>query len=246
MSLFQKSSKRGPENSFGAPCHIAIVMDGNGRWAEARGLSRSEGHIAGSEKVHALCEWAIDAGVRYLTVYAFSTENWKRPKTEVQLLFKLLGRFFRKYQQELLQNGIHIRFLGRQTDLPQSVRTLMAEMEAQRPAEERLELLIAFNYGGRAEIVDALRAIVASGVETLDEETVRAHLYAPDVPDPDLLIRPGGEQRLSNFLLWETAYSEFVFTPVLWPDFSRADFDAALEQFRKRQRRFGGLQQEEE
>ncbi len=228
------------------PRHIAVIMDGNGRWARQRGLPRLAGHEAGSETVRCMMDCCRDAGVRYLTLYAFSTENWVRPQAEVEGLMALLGAFITRYEAELVERRVRLRVIGRREDLPVALQEALARVEAATAAFDR-HLLVALSYSGRAELARAARQIaedVRAGVlapEAVDEEAVRARLYAPDVPDPDLLIRTSGEMRISNFLLWQCAYSEFYVSPVLWPDFREPDFRAALEAYAGRERRYGGV-----
>ena len=227
------------------PRHVAVIMDGNGRWAKRRMQPRLFGHRAGAESLRALLRACRDRGVEYLTVYAFSTENWVRPEDEVSGLMSLLTTFLKKDERDLHENQVRLRVTGRLADLPESVR---AELERVMDATRRYEkghLILALSYGGRTEIVDAVRAIAAKvkagEVEPaqIDEALIGRHLYLPDVPDPDLMIRTSGELRLSNFLLWELSYAEFYFTDTLWPDFREADFAKALAEYSRRQRRFG-------
>ena len=220
------------------PEHVAIIMDGNGRWAKARGKARSEGHRAGAKTLERVLDWCGERGIRYLTVYAFSTENWKRPKAEVDGLMALFARMLKTKERDFVANRVRFRMVGRRGDLSPKLLSIVESLERKTEAFER-QLIVAISYGGRAEIVDAANAAVARG-EQVTEETFRRHLYAPDVPDPDLVIRTSGECRVSNFLLWESAYSEYWFTDTLWPDFSEADFDRALESYAARDRRRGG------
>ena len=229
------------------PAHVAVIMDGNGRWAEARGLPRLRGHEAGAESVRAVLQACREAGVRVLTLYAFSVENWKRPAAEIEGLSRLLVRFLGKYEKELHDHRIRVRTIGRLGDFNPSVqRALDKTMRATESYTEH-QLVLALSYGGRAEIADAVRAIarrVRDGdlaPDAIDEHTVAEHLYAPDLPDPDLMIRTSGEMRLSNFLLWQLSYAELYVTPILWPDFREAAFLDALRAYGDRQRRFGGL-----
>jgi undecaprenyl diphosphate synthase len=215
--------------------HVAIITDGNGRWAKARGLSVAEGHQAGADTVKARLRDAVDLGIRELTVYSFSTENWSRSPEEVGALMAMFAQRIVGETPELDSEGVRMRFVGRREGVDPELVQLMDWAEAQTAANERITLFVAFNYGGRAEILDAARGFTGT-----TEEEFRARLYAPEMHDPDLLIRTSGEQRISNYLLWQCAYSEFVFTPVLWPDFSRADFEAALAEYDRRKRRFGG------
>jgi undecaprenyl diphosphate synthase len=214
-------------------------MDGNGRWAEARGLDVAEGHRAGSRALRPIVETAIDLGVGSLAVYAFSTENWTRSGEEVAALMEIFGETIDRELHDLAREGVRTRFVGRRDRAPEWLRSKMAELEAATENERRLHLWIAFDYGGRAEIVEAARRLAASG-EEFDEETFAKHLYAPEMPDPDLVIRTSGELRTSNFLLWQSAYAEYVFTDTLWPDFGRDEFRAAIEDYAGRRRRFGG------
>lgn len=226
--------------------HIAFIMDGNGRWAKARGLPRTEGHRAGAETVRRVLGYCRDAGIRYLTLYAFSVENWKRPKEEVETLMHLLVAYLASEEKTFHENQVRIRYMGRKSDLPVEVREALDRVEAATAAYER-QLILCLSYGGRTELAHAAQAIarqVARGEldpETITEETIARNLYLPDVPDPDLIVRTSGEMRLSNFLLWQASYAELYVTPVLWPDFGEADFQAALNSFASRDRRYGAL-----
>ena len=228
------------------PAHVACVMDGNGRWAARRGLPRTAGHEAGLDALFDAVDGALEIGVQWLTVYAFSTENWSRPHEEVRFLLNFNRSILAARRQEMHVRGVRLRFIGgRDRRLS---RSLLAEMDAASEltaANRRLTLTVAFNYGGRAELTEAVRRIVASGARPSDitEQTIRANLATPDMPDPDVLIRTSGERRLSNFLLWQVAYSEMVFLDVLWPDFSRAHLFEAVAEYQRRERRFGGLEQ---
>ncbi len=228
------------------PVHIAIIMDGNGRWAKMRGKQRLEGHKAGSETVRKVLNYCRDAGVRYLTLYAFSTENWARPADEVNGLMSLLSSFITRYKKELITNKVRLRVIGRCSDLPDSVQKALAAVERATAGFER-QLIVALSYSGRSEIVAAVSRIAEKAAageinpDDIDESVITAHLYAPDVPDPDLIIRTSGEMRISNFLLWQCAYSEFYVTDVLWPDFRESDFKCALEAYATRGRRYGGV-----
>ena len=219
----------------GGARYVAIITDGNGRWASQRGLDVAEGHRAGADTVKARLRDAVDLGVRELTVYSFSTENWARPEDEVEALMSMFAERIVGETPELGDEGVRMRFVGRRAGVDPELLQLMDWAEAQTAGNDRITLFVAFNYGGRAELLDAARGFTGT-----TEEDFRARLYAPEMHDPDLLIRTSGEQRLSNFLLWQCAYSEFVFTPTLWPDFSRADFEAALAEYDARKRRFGG------
>ena len=215
--------------------YVAIITDGNGRWANQRGLPVEEGHRAGADAVKARLRDSVELGIRELTVYSFSTENWARPIEEVAALMEMFSERILVETPELHEEGVRMRFIGRRTGVAPELLEQMRWAEEKTAANERITLFVAFNYGGRAEIIDAARAFTGD-----TEDEFRAHLYAPDMHDPDLIIRTSGEQRLSNYLLWQSAYSELHFTDVLWPDFSRADFEAALESYEARKRRFGG------
>ena len=220
--------------------HLAIIMDGNGRWAKVRHKPRLSGHRAGAEALDRVMHYCRDAGIKYLTVYAFSTENWKRSKTEVSGLMKLLSSFIKSKEKELVANGVRFRVVGRKADLSPKLQKEIAGLE-ERTKGGDFTLAVALSYGGRAEIIDAANEWRrANPKDDLTEESFRAFLYAPDIPDPDLIVRTSGEVRTSNFLLWESAYSEYYFTDVLWPDFDRAEFDKALASYGKRERRLGG------
>ena len=221
------------------PHAVAIVMDGNGRWATAHGVSVAEGHRAGSRALRPVVETAIDVGVESLAVYAFSTENWTRPRDEVEALMEIFGETIDRELVDLAKEGVRTRFVGRRDRAPDWLRTKLSELEAATATETRLNLWIAFDYGGRAELVEAARRIAESGAE-VDEESFGRYLYAPEMPDPDLVIRTSGELRVSNFLLWQSAYAEFAFIDTLWPDFGPEEFRAAIEDYASRRRRFGG------
>jgi undecaprenyl diphosphate synthase len=218
---------------------VAIIMDGNGRWAERQGLPVAEGHRAGTKALRRTVEAAIDLGVETLIVYAFSTENWSRPDEEVESLMEIFGETIERELPDLARQGVRARFLGRRDRAPDELRGQMEGLEEETAHNERLNLWIAFDYGGRAELVEAARRLVEAGLEP-DEESLRANLYAPALPDPDLLIRTSGELRISNFLLWQLAYSELVFLDVLWPDFGSRELEDALAAYAQRRRRFGG------
>lgn len=228
------------------PRHIAIIMDGNGRWAQKRGLPRVEGHVRGVKVLRRVVKWCLEFGVEYLTVFSFSTENWRRPKEEVDFLIDLFVDTVERELPFLVREGVKVRILGSKEGLPEKVVEKWREVEERTKNLTRMTLVVAFNYGGRREIVDAVKKIVEkvkNGEEVvLNEENFRNFLYIPDVPDPDLIVRTSGELRLSNFLLWQGAYSELFFTKTLWPDFSKKVFLKALESYSKRERRFGGLQ----
>jgi undecaprenyl diphosphate synthase len=229
------------------PRHIAIIMDGNGRWARARGLSRTRGHAAGVESVRAVTRACARRGIGQLTLYAFSEENWKRPKREVELLMRLLRRFLMRERREIMDNDIRLTAIGRLSRLPASVAK---ELEASRELSKGnrgMVLNLALSYGGRQEIVDAVRAIAARvergelSPDDITEETITAHLYQPDMPPPDLLVRTAGEMRFSNFLLWQVSYTELHVTPSCWPEFRDEHLDEAFESYARRVRKFGGL-----
>jgi undecaprenyl diphosphate synthase len=223
------------------PGHVAIIMDGNRRWARQRGLAELEGHAAGVEAIRELLRHVVKRGVPVLSLYAFSRENWARSDDEVHGLFGLLEQAIRSETAELRAQGVRVRLLGRMDELPEETRRSIGEALDETSAGSRLLLNVAFNYAGRTELVDAVRRIVASGVrpEDVDEAAISASLYTAGLPDPDLVIRTGGEQRLSNFLIWQSAYAEFYSCDVLWPDFGPDAFDAALLEFARRTRRFG-------
>lgn len=226
------------------PVHVGCVMDGNGRWAQRRGLKRTEGHAAGEEALFDAVEGALDLGLGWLSVYAFSTENWKRPADEVRFLMGFNESILVRRRDELNERGVRIRFAGRRDwRVPKRLLRRMDEALELTQDNRVMTLTIAFNYGGRAEIVDAVRALVAEGTkpEKVTEAAIRRHLYDPEMPDPDLVVRTSGEHRISNFLLWELAYSELVFTDVLWPDFRREHLFDAVREYQRRDRRFGGV-----
>jgi undecaprenyl diphosphate synthase len=220
---------------------VAIIMDGNGRWAAAHGLSVADGHREGARALRRTVEAAIDLGVRSLAVYAFSTENWARPAEEVESILELLDDTIERELPDLARRGVRTRFFGRRDRIPELLQEKMAELERETAENDRLQLWIAFDYGGRAELVDAVRRAIADQVlpENVSEGTLAERLYAPELPDPDLVIRTSGEQRLSNFLLWQSAYSELVFTDLLWPDFGADALRRALEEYAQRGRRYG-------
>jgi undecaprenyl diphosphate synthase len=230
-----------------APRHVAIIMDGNGRWAKQRGLPRFEGHRRGVEAVRRSVRSAIELGVSYLTIYSFSTENWTRPPSEISELMGLLKRFIRNDLAELHRQNVRVRIIGTKDGLARDIVDLLEEAEKLTAGNTRLTLVIAFNYGARQELTDALQSAakaVARGElrpEDVTADSIASRLMTADMPEPDLMIRTSGEQRLSNFLLWQLAYAEFVFLPVLWPDFDINHFREAIEVFQGRQRRFGGL-----
>ena len=227
------------------PAHVAIIMDGNGRWAKARGLPRIAGHRRGADSVRAAIEAAIEAGVRYLTLFGFSSENWRRPVDEITGLMGLLRHYLRAELAELHRNGVRLRVIGERERLAPDIVALIANAEETTRANARLELTVALSYGGRAELVAAMRQMAqavrrgALAPEDIDEQRVGGALWTAGIPDPDLLIRTSGEKRISNFLLWQTAYTEFVFVDTLWPDFGKPEFADAIAEFQRRERRYG-------
>ena len=229
------------------PKHVAIIMDGNGRWANARGLPRTAGHKQGVEALRGAVRTASELGIQYLTIYSFSAENWSRPAAEIRELMGLLRRFIRHDLADLHREGVRVRVIGERESLDPEIRRLLDEAEELTKHNEKLVLVVAFNYGARQEIARAARrmaAAVAAGdlaVSAVTADKLASYLDAPDLPDPDLIIRTSGEQRLSNFLLWQAAYSELVFVPTYWPDFDRAALENAIIEYRRRERRFGGL-----
>ncbi len=234
------------ENKLPAPRHIAIIMDGNGRWAKKRGLPRTAGHAAGAESFRKIANYCRTLGVEYLTVYAFSTENWKRSAEEVDGIMRLLGSYLKEALRDMEKNRVRFCFFGDLTRLPKRLQKLCLDAQ-NKSSDYDVQVNFCLNYGGRDELVRAARAFaedVANGVhkpEELTEDMLSSYLYSADVPDPELIIRPSGEQRTSNFLLWQSAYSEYVFMDVLWPDFGPDDLDQAIAEFHQRNRRFGGV-----
>lgn len=235
------------EQTSEVPRHVAIIMDGNGRWASARGLPRLEGHRRGVEALRRTVRAAGDLGIGYLTIYSFSSENWSRPQAEISDLMGLLRRFIRNDLAELHKSGVRVRVIGERDALAPDIARLLTEAEELTAANTHLTLIVAFNYGSRQEIVRATQRLlgeVAAGridPAQITPDMIGCFLDAPDVPDPDLIVRTSGEQRLSNFLLWQAAYSELVFMPVFWPDFDRAALEEAIAEYHRRERRFGGL-----
>ena len=231
------------------PRHIAVIMDGNGRWAKKRGMPRSAGHAVGAETFRTIATYCKDIGVQYFTVYAFSTENWKRPKEEVDALMDLFRKYLKEAAETMFQRGVAVRVLGDLTPLPADIHAQIEEVDAiaDKLGPDAATASLCISYGGRDEIKNAVRALareVKNGTiapEDITEDSISAHLYTSHMPDPDLIIRPSGEIRTSNFLLWQSAYSEYYFTDVLWPDFSTADMDEAIDAFNRRSRRFGGV-----
>jgi undecaprenyl diphosphate synthase len=236
-----------PEAKATLPTHVAIIMDGNGRWAKERGLPRVEGHRNGVESVRAVVRAAGEVGIKYLTLYAFSVENWNRPKDEVDTLMKYLARFLKNEIGELTRNNVRLEVIGQIYRLPEFVQEQLKKTQAALAKNNGLTLILALSYGGRQEIIEATRAIAAKvkagklEPAEINEQAISQHLYTHQYPDPDLLIRTSGELRVSNFLLWQISYAEFVVTQTLWPDFRRPEFFAALEEYTRRHRRFGGV-----
>jgi undecaprenyl diphosphate synthase len=225
------------------PQHVAIIMDGNGRWAESRGLPRLAGHYAGTENVHSVAVDCAEYGIEYLTLFAFSTENWRRSQEEVEGLIRIFGEFIDKETKFYYENGVRLWHLGQLEGLPQLLVDKIQRAVELTKDNKKLMLSLAFNYGGRAEIVDAVRRLIKDGIspQEVDEALFHNYLYISGLPDPDLLIRTGGEMRLSNFLLWQSAYAEFYSTPTLWPDFDSGEMEKALIAYSQRERRFGGV-----
>ncbi len=236
--------------SLKMPRHVAIILDGYGRWAKAKGMPRNYGHVEGARTVEVICEEAYKMGIQYLTVYAFSTENWNRPKDEVDALMKLLRNYMKNCLKTAEKNRMCVRVIGDKTRLEKDLQERIAELEAATRDNDGLHFQVAINYGGRDELVRAVRKVqekVAAGEirpEDVTEETVNAYLDTAGIPDPDLLIRTCGEQRISNFLLWQLAYTEFYFTPVAWPDFTKEELLKAVEAYNHRDRKYGGLKEE--
>ena len=231
-----------PAESADVPRHVAVIMDGNGRWAAQRGLRPTDGHRAGTENIRAAIEAFAERGVRCLTLFAFSTENWKRPRPEVRGLMRILSSTIDREVRPLHEAGVKLRYIGRLDALDSRLRRKIDEAIELTRRNDRMTVCVAFNYGSRAELVDAVRRLVADGVEPEDvnERMLSSYLYTRELPDPDLIIRTGGEQRISNFLLWQAAYAEYVFSDTYWPDFGEQDVDAALMAYAERTRNFGG------
>jgi undecaprenyl diphosphate synthase len=247
--LASRRAVAAPPGGGEMPRHVAIIMDGNGRWAEERGLPRGEGHRRGVEAVRQTVRAAYERGIRYLTLFSFSSENWSRPQAEVDFLFGLFRLYIRRDVAELHAQGVRINVIGKREGLPADILGMIAESEALTKANDNLELILAFNYGSRDEIVRAARAVcgeVREGrldPEAVDETVFAAHLDTAAFPDPDLVIRTSGEFRLSNFLLWQSAYAELVFLPVFWPDFGKETLDGAITEYSRRSRRYGGIEE---
>ncbi len=249
LSLLRK--KRVQEETAAAslkiPEHLGIIMDGNGRWAKQRGLPRRAGHRAGAETLHDITEACGRMGVKYLSVYAFSTENWKRPDDEVHALMSLFSEFFHKYDESLARNNVRVRFMGEKSSLPADVQATWTEAEDKSRDRDGMQLIVAFNYGGQMELVHAARKIARSVLkheldpDEIDEKTIEKMLYLPDVPPADLIIRSSGEMRLSNFMIWQSAYAEIWVSDILWPDFTPGDLEQAFLAYANRDRRFGAV-----
>ena len=243
MALFKNDAAG--EGAKNLPRHIAIILDGNGRWAKKRGLPRTAGHAAGAETFRRIATYCKNLGIDYLTVYAFSTENWKRPREEVEAIMGLLGKYLREAVETMERDHIRLKILGDPSILPESLRGLIAETADISAHYEGFQANVCLNYGGRDEIVRAARRFAedykAGRASELTEESFSSYMFSAGIPDPDLIIRPGGEMRLSNFLMWESAYSELIFTDVLWPDFTGEDIDAAIAEYQRRDRRLGGI-----
>ena len=225
------------------PKHIAIIMDGNGRWAKEKGKLRVEGHKKGAENIEKIIDYSIKLGVKYLTVYAFSTENWKRPEAEVKALMKLFAKYLDDKKEELRKQGVKLLVTGTEENIPNKLLKKIRDTEEYLSDCDQITFNIAFNYGGRKEIVDGINKILKEnrGNEEINEEEFKKYMYRPEIPDPELVIRTSGEFRVSNFLLWEIAYSEFYVTNVYWPDFDEREYDLAIASYNKRDRRFGGV-----
>ena len=246
--MFFKNKQKTETALAPAPCHVGIIMDGNGRWAKKRGLPRQAGHVTGAQVFRNITKYCEKRGVKYLTVYAFSTENWKRPQEEVSAIMDLLRQYLKESLADFEAENICTRFIGDRAPLAKDIRDLMEEAEASTKDKTGMVLQIALNYGGQQEIAYAARTLaqkVAAGeitADQIDEQMLQNALYTTDAPPVDLIVRPSGEYRLSNFLVWQSAYAEFVFMDdILWPDFKAADLDAAFEEFARRHRRFGGV-----
>lgn len=243
--IFSDKTDLPPERCL--PRHLGIIMDGNGRWAQKRGLPRSAGHTAGAANFKTITRYCASIGIRYLTVYAFSTENWKRPREEIGALMLLFKQYLEDALRDFLEENIKVRFIGDSSAFPQSLQTLIARVEEVSRDRTGMVLNIAMNYGGRAELTHAVRLLaqeVKDGLllpEQIDENAIARKLYTAGQPDPDLIIRPSGEHRTSNFLLWQSAYAEYMIMDILWPDFTTGDLDRALDEFSNRSRRFGGV-----
>lgn len=235
----------GPK-SAPVPKHVAIIMDGNGRWAAQRGLPRLAGHQHGTDNIRRITRSAAELGIRYLTLWAFSTDNWRRPKEEIDGILRILAEVIERETEQLHQQGAQLRHIGSLEGLDDSLRDAVLGAVAHTRYNDRLVLTLAFNYSGRQELLAAVRSLMASGIapDAVDEDAFEAHLFTRDLPDPDLIVRTSGEHRISNFLLWQSAYAEYFFTPTLWPDFGPDDLLEAVQEFGRRDRRFGGVTQD--
>ena len=246
MALFKNSNTAGERETSGLPRHIAIILDGNGRWAKKRGMPRTAGHLAGSENFRKIATYCKNIGIEYLTVYAFSTENWKRPEDEVKAIMKLLDKYLREAISTMEEEKLKMKVFGDVSGLSPELQALVEKTNEISQRYEGFQANICLNYGGRDEIINAAKRYARDLAEgkadaELSEEAFGQYMYSAGIPDPDLLIRPGGEQRISNFLLWQCAYSEFYFTDVLWPDFTSKELDKAIAEFKNRDRRYGGV-----
>ncbi len=221
--------------------HVAFIMDGNGRWAKKRGLDRTEGHKKGAQVAERIAKKAKKENIRYITLYAFSTENWKRPREEIDFLLQLVVTYLESRIEEMISEDVRLRFMGRIEELPLKTREACKKIESKTNNCGKIDVIVALNYGAKTELVDAFKKIIRAGFTDIEEETISDHLYFPDVPDPDLVIRTSGEKRLSNFMLWQCSYSELYFTDILWPDFDEKDFEDAVEEYSRRKRRFGSV-----
>ena len=232
--------------TLNVPEHVAIILDGNGRWAKKRFMPRNYGHMQGAKTVEEMCEVARDLGIKYFTVYAFSTENWKRPQSEVDALMKLLRKYMVDSLERTAKNNMRVRVIGDKTGLSEDIQKSIADVETASAGNTGLNFTIAINYGSRDEICRAVKKIVAEGIasEDITEQVISDHLDTAGIPDPDLLIRTSGELRLSNYLMWQLAYTEFYFTDVPWPDFNKAELEKAIEKYNGRDRRYGGVKEE--
>ncbi|HJN40310.1 MAG TPA: polyprenyl diphosphate synthase [Chloroflexota bacterium] len=237
-------TERRDDESPAIPRHVGIVMDGNGRWAAGQGLGRSEGHRAGAMRVRPIAEACIDHGIKYLTIYALSTENWSRPREEIEMLLELIGKSLQAERKAIFEHRIRIKVLGSLDPILPPLRISIRQMERATANFDRLTLNMAFNYGGRAEIVRAVKGLMQDGIDAEDvtEDLLERYLYTAGQPAPDLIIRTGGQQRLSNFLMWQSAYAEFYWSAALWPDFDEAEFGKAIRDFSGRKRRYGGVE----
>ncbi len=240
MALFKQKNQETEDRQL--PEHIAIIMDGNGRWAKNRALPRTAGHAAGSKKFKEIARYCNKIGIKYLTVYAFSTENWRRPKEEVDAIMNIFRDYLRD-SANFKKENIKLEFLGDRSGMPEDIVKLMERAEYDSKDATGLKCYMAINYGGRDELVHAVKDIIKEGIsyDDITEAVISSHIYTKDIPDPELIIRPSGEYRLSNFLIWQSAYSEFWFSNVLWPDFTPDDLDRAIDDYNKRNRRFGGV-----